>query len=841
MSWAEGAINNVTLPTGEIISFPPEVTREEAFAQLKKQRPDLFEKPSGFIPAFKSTVERMSGALSAAPLTALGGIGDQTSLDEAGKIYARSGEEAAKILPEPVKYQEVIEDYKEEGLPKALSTGFTFAREKVGESTPYMLPAMAAGKVAASDAVAGSSLGRSVASALSRFIPVLRVGAAAAPHPLVKLGFGAAAGIGTLAVQFFADNLQRQYEVAAEKGDGSVTPEDISNFSAAAAAGPQAAMDYIFIALTGGIGRGAQSAAAMSLKQSLASTTTRAGKATLGNTIARSGVESLTEFPTELAQTVLERAQAGESISLDDADFVEEMKATVAGTIPVVGVFGGAGAYRSHRANKKAEANWEKMSDEEKRLRKLQDEARDRATQAEIERAEGIQRRNEARWQAANEEAARNNALIEQAALEEQENTPVTVDDVIEAADSRNILTDNDGFKAFVLRQTNGRTPNLKETDNQERRRIRSVLSGLKVQEYVEEDGGAELPLFTREQFDEAVKGTRRSASITSDVVRKTLGLGTSKIDRVIASRIVQAMETRGYAQRVKQGKKNPLKPRQAGYTEGQYVEILNIGQENGRITQADFERVTGTYGSEAYQNFISDMRVRGDLPSADKTPGVFVTTTYQDIQEADDGRTLKVGDYDVTVEESEGYFVRDANGQIVEGSVDRKEAINTAKRLQHRSRTYTVKRDGQVVKSYKNRNNAKAAHDNLKEQFPDSRVEVEANSPQPFTVDKDKSSGFQTVERVSSEGKTQGVLEYGFAPDRNSAEILRDSRIAEITPGLSDWDVRSKEAKERARERLRGFFNARNARLDPAAREEFTTADEAVSFDPNRKIEGEH
>ena len=841
MAWLENEPNGIELPDGKVISFPAGVTREQAYQQLMQERPDLFEKPSGFFPAARSTVTRMAGALSAAPSTVLGGFGSQESLDEAGRIYEETNRAAAEILPEPVQYTDIIDDYDKKGLADAASTAWTFAKEQVGISTPYMLPAMAAGKVGASDLVAKTKLGQKVGAGLARLLPVLRAGATASPHPLAKAGFGAAFAIGTLATQFFADNLERQYEVASKGGQKDVTPEDINNFAAAAAAGPQAAMDYIFIALTGGIGRGAQLAATRSLKQSLAATTTRAGKETLSKTIGKGALESLTEFPTELMQTVLERAQAGESISLDDVGFVDEMKATVAGTIPVVGVFGTAGTYRAHRANKKAEENWNKMSDAERRLRKSQDSQREAAYQAEIERAERIQSENENRWRLANEEAGRNNDTVRMAGLQAQENTPVEIADVIEAADSRNILTNTDGFRAFVLRQTNGRTANLKDTDNKERRRIRSVLSGLKVQEYVEEDGGADMPMFTRAQFDAAVKGTRKAKSINGDTVRQVLGMGNSKTDRAVASSIVQALETRGYAQRVSQkdGRK-PLKPRRTPYTENQYEELLKIGQENGRITQGDFESVTGKYGSETYKEFISDMRVRGDLPKTDKVKGMFTPVTYQDIQEADNGRALKVGDYEVTTEPSEGYFVRNANGEIVDGAINRKEAINSAKRLKHRSRSYTVKKNGQEIKTYKNKNNAKSLAEEIETSDPGARVEVLSNQPVDFTVDKNKSSGFATIERVNEEGRTTSVLEYGFAPDENSANILRDERISELTPGLADWDVRSAEEKSRARERLAGFLRARGARLDPALREEFATAEELPSFAPERRIEGD-
>ena len=839
MAWIPGAPNDLDLGNGEVISFPSGYTKEAALEYLRTERPELFEKPSGFFPAASATIERMKGSLAAAPLTTLGSFGDQEALEEAGKIYGKAEEEAAGVHPEPVQYTDVIEDYEEEGLAKAARTAWTFAREQVGVSTPYMAPAFVAGKLGGSDLVAKSTLGQKIGAGLGRFVPALARGAVAAPHPLVKLGLGAAAGIGTLALQFFADNLQRQYEVASEGGESDVKPDDINAFAAAAAAGPQAGMDYIFIALMGGLGRGAQNAASMSLKQSLAATTTQAGKATLARTVGRGAVESLTEFPTELAQTVLERAQAGLPISLDDAQFVEEMKATVAGTIPVVGAFGTVGTYRAHRASKKAEENWEKMSDEERRLRVRYDAEREQSKQKELERAERIEAENTARWEAANEEARRNNDTVRQASLNAASQTPVTVEDVIEAADSRNILTNTEGFRAFVLRNTGGRTPNIKKANNQERRRMRSILSGLKIQEYVEEDGGAELPVFTRKQFNDVVKGTRRAKSITPNLVREILNLGTTRTDRSIASNIIKAMESRGYAKRRKQKDgKRPLKPRKTGYTEPEYEEILSIAHENGRVTQADVERVTKNYGSVPFREFISDMRVRGDLPKTDKVKGVFTPVTYQDIQESDDGRTLSVGNYDVTVDETEGYFVRGPNGEIIDGSVNRKDAVNAAKILKHRSRTYSVKQDGKTVKTLKNSSHANEVASVLKEKSPDSRIEVTANAPLDFTVDKNKSKGFSTIERVSEDGVRKAVLEYGFSPDFNSAQILRDSRIKEITPGLSDWDVRSAAERERMSQRLKAFLVAHGARLDPATREEFTTIDETPRYD--RKIEAE-
>ncbi len=851
MAWLAEEANGIQLPTGEVVSFPAGVSKDQAYSQLKSERPNLFEKPSGFIAGLKSGAAGYAGTISSIPYTAVGGIGSQSALDKAGEIFKEASDAQREALPEQVAYQDIFNDYEEEGLLEAAGTAWDYTKETLGTNLPQMTPPAVIAKAAASNTVVNSGVGRATASALSRFAPAFRSAAtgaragASVPAPLpVKAVLGFAGGVLAAGIPyFFGESLERQYEVASRDG-GDVTPDDIDVWKAALVAGPQAAMDYVFIALTGGIGKGVQGVAAQSIKQSLAATTTQAGKATLAKTIGKGAVESLTEFPTELMQTVLSRAQAGESISLDDVGFVQEMKDTVAGVIPIVGVLGSAGTYRSHRANKRAEENWEKMSDKERRLRKSQDEAREISKQKDIERAEDIQARNEARWNAAKEQAVQNNNSIELASLQAQENTPVEIEDVIEAADSRNILTDDDGFRVFVLNQTNGRTSNIQETDRTERRRIKSVLSGLKVQEYVEEDGGASMPMFTRKQFNDAVKRTRNSKSIDTDSVRKALRMGNDNIDKAVALSIVKAMESKGYAQRPKKKVgakgKRPLRSRKTPYNESQYEKLLAVGQENGRIIQGDFERITGKYGPKPYKEFISDMRVRGDLPRVDKVKGVFTPTTYQDIQEANDGRTLKVGDYDVTVEPSRGYFIRDANGEIVDGATNAKEAKNTAKRLQHRSRTYAVKRNGQVVKNYKNKNNAKAFSDILKAKDPNARVEVTSTPPTVFSVDKNKSDGFATNERVTEENVTTSVLEYGFSPDQATAEVLMENRAAELNPGTAEWDVRSAEEKARTKQKLEGLARGMGLRLDEAQRQEFTTTDEEVSSAPGRRIEGD-
>lgn len=855
MPWAEGLENEVYLSTiGKVVRFPAGVGEAEAFADLERDYPEVFEKPSGFIAGAISGYENLKGNVSAIPSAVSGALGNESDLREAGNIYDESRARMEEALPDGgPNWREIPEKFEEEGVLGGLGFVKDVATTGIGTQVPNLALSGAAGKIGASRPVvaAGVSAAARIGSALGMTSRALMAVPPVGPGGIAAKVTGGILGVASLLPVMFGENLNRNYENG--RSDGSaVTPDEMRLWQAAAAAGPSAAMEYVFVGLMGGIGRGPQTAAAQVLKDSLAATTTKVGKQALsqnaGRGVGRSVLESLTEFPTELSQTIISRAQAGESISIDDAEFIREMQDTVAMTIPVVGAFGPVGAYRSHRANKKAEENWEKLSDEERRLRKGQDDRREKAKDADLARAKRIQFDNERRWIDANLEADNNNDIIKKAALRAAEDTPVEISDVIEAADSRNILTETTGFKAFVLSMTGGRTGSLRNTDNTERRRIRSVLSGLKIQEYLTKDGGAFMPEFTEAQFEAVVRKTRKSKEITNDSVRKILGSGALDIDKKVASSIIKAMKTRGYAAEVKQKNgKRPTKPRRTGYTEANYQKVLDIGQENGRITQADFEGATNTYGSEPYQSFISDMRNRGDLPKKDITKGVFIPDTYNSIQWSKDpkeDRTLSVGTYDVTSEASEGYFVRGDDKRATAGAVKRSDAIDTAKMLEERGKTFSIKENGQVIKTYKQKGSANRAMADMRERFPQSRFEVVDNAFEKFTVDRKKSEGWATIERVRSgitEGKGQsvGVLDYGFSPTREISESLRDQRILELTmPGTSEWDVRSKAVKDRSKAKLEEFLRNSGARLDPTPRENFTTIDEQASASEERKIE---
>ena len=719
---------------GEIVVFKKGMTHSEI-------RDEYQRLTGGFISAAKSGVERLAGSLGAIPETFLGDVfSSQELLDEAGEEYKATREAVSEALPAPVTYKDVTEAYKREGLTGAIPDAYRFSVESIGQNLPYVAPAMVANKVASTE------LGLGVASYLSKAVPFLRTAAVRLPPSVAKFGLGAAAGVGTLALQFFGDNLQRQYEVAqGDDPEAQVTPDQINSFTAALAAGPQAGMDYVVIALTGGIGRGPQIAAARSLKESLGAVGTTAKAATsptLAGAARASFAESALEFPTELAQTVLERAQAGLSISPQDAEFVEEMIATVAGTIPMTGAFGSYGTVRSYRANKKAYDNWEKLSDQEKVIRNDYENRRQQSLQSEYDNSVRIYGDNVREVQnkinEAGRESVENRRLIEQGVQEAKDAVELTADDVVDAADSRNIKTDDQAFKNFVYRTTGGQTSDINEADQDALRAMRTILTGFTVQNYYDADTeeGVSVPSFTSEELESVITGFKGGAKLTPESVRRKLhekfyskakgrdqlvDFTDSESSNSIASSIIEEMKMRGYAVEDKNGNVKARKPK---YTETQYRDLMEKAYRDGSINLRDYEQITGRFGEKNFQSFIDDAIIRGDMPSVQSRPmqrrGEFAPLVFRATLSEDAAQTggdlapitdkngrpvikatpdqkggikkrVTAGNVVTEVVEANGYFVRDGNGEIVGGATSREEAAREAKFLNENQSNYFI------------------------------------------------------------------------------------------------------------------------------------------------------
>jgi len=239
---------------------------------------------------------------------------------------------------------------------------------------------------------AGSSAGYFVAPA-----------AAATAGKILTKAPGAAKvlGYGTLGAQYLLDNLTRQaseQEQAVQRGKG---PSETSLAKAGAAAVGQTALDAVGIKffkplfgqfpilrnLLGESGKKAAKEAEDALLESV-----RNGTLTRGRGIVSGAVKGATfELPQEIAQTVLERAQAG--LSLTDREARREYTEAAAGAVLLGSPLGGASQYYQNK-EKIEEAQQIQFAREIEReeARQKAEAARKEAAEAERETEKGVKK-----------------------------------------------------------------------------------------------------------------------------------------------------------------------------------------------------------------------------------------------------------------------------------------------------------------------------------------------------------------------------------------------------------------------------------------------------------------
>lgn len=322
------------LPDGSTVQVPANATFEEAEAIGRKLNPDAYkstEKPKG---GFFSNLG--AGARSAVSTTGLG-IGSLVDEDTARQAYRadQAAEQARGI--KTVGLEDVKNAYREKGLLGAAAELPAAARDTLAQSLPYMAPG-----------IAGSLAGAKAGAALS---PVL--------GPLGPLGGAALGGMAAMTPVFFGSNLARQ--------DQEAPAQQFDKSAALAAAIPQAGMDaaanllalgpMLKITKLGGVpipvlAKASPEVAKAKLVQS-------AQQSLLAATGKGAVVGAAAEIPTEVAQQVLERAQAG--LPLLDASALKEYEesafgAAVAGA-PVGGVAGGIGRSQAKGFVRREEAD----------------------------------------------------------------------------------------------------------------------------------------------------------------------------------------------------------------------------------------------------------------------------------------------------------------------------------------------------------------------------------------------------------------------------------------------------------------------------------------------------
>ena len=315
-------------PSGKYVEIPSGLSDDEAIKLAKNQFPKLYadEKKAeeGFIPSVKSGYESLKSAYSTA-VAPLFGLSDEATKRGIERSQAKRMETAKAPSWEDV--QKAQEKYGLFGGEKpedrgGLSSLLGMWRGQIGESLPQMGAVAGGARVGA---LAGSALG-----------------------PVGTIGGGALGALAASYPAFVGTNVERQVDENEKAKEAK--PLDYSK--AATAAAPQAALDVAetaFVLGRLGVGKLFASALPKLGAEKAEAELVKTAERSLAKTVGRGAATGVAvEMPTETAQAVLERWQAG--LSLFDADARKEYVATAVGVVGPGAVFGGVGGVSGRSA-----------------------------------------------------------------------------------------------------------------------------------------------------------------------------------------------------------------------------------------------------------------------------------------------------------------------------------------------------------------------------------------------------------------------------------------------------------------------------------------------------------
>jgi hypothetical protein len=325
--------------SGKLIKVPEGLSDDEALDLAKSKFPKEFadtrKAEEGLIPSIKSGAIGLGSqyATAAAPLL---GLSEEQTRRMTAKDEARQMETAKTPSWEDTK--EAFANYGVFGGDKADERGglgqlLRMWRGQLGESLPQMGATMA-----------GARIGAGAGAVAAPFL-----GPAAPVAPLIG---GALGALGANIPAFTGANVQRQ--IAEQEKAGVRQPLEYGK--AVAAAAPAAALDVAETAFVlGRLGMGKLFtkslegvAAKVGVEKAEDVLKATAQRSLLGTAARGAGRGVAVEMPTEIAQAVLERAQAG--LDLFDADARKEYEATAAGVAGPGAVFGVAGGISGRSA-----------------------------------------------------------------------------------------------------------------------------------------------------------------------------------------------------------------------------------------------------------------------------------------------------------------------------------------------------------------------------------------------------------------------------------------------------------------------------------------------------------
>ena len=280
----------LTLPNGDSVEVSDGLTYDEALARAQQKFPNAFKTPehqrTGIGAALSKGFENVISSGRTGIESLLG------NPEEAARRGLERGQTMAEKYPEQVSLEKVKKAYEERGLLPAAGEAISQVPAALAEQAPNMAAT-----------IAGARTGAALGSLFG--IPGKAIGA----------GLGAA--VPSLA-QMFGSNIERQ----ASEQQTAGKPVEINRGAAALAAVPQAALDVAgqYIPLGSKLVSKLIGIPEAALVSKSAGQVQKLADEKLYATLAKGlGTGVMAEVPTEVAQQMLERAQAGLSLTSPDA------------------------------------------------------------------------------------------------------------------------------------------------------------------------------------------------------------------------------------------------------------------------------------------------------------------------------------------------------------------------------------------------------------------------------------------------------------------------------------------------------------------------------------------
>ena len=614
----------LSLPDGRFVLVKEGVSEEQATRIARERFPESFaglssgDGDSSPIDAFWASANRsVRGVFPAIAASFAALTGDEEAYDEAQGEIADATLIASEIAPDLVSIDEISQAYEEDGLGTAIGKAFEFGFETIAGSFGFQVPSALA-------ALGGYGLGAA---------------AVAAGAPIAAGTVATLAGLGAMFATFLSEDVERAYE------NGAVDTEDLSLLRAISAAGGQTALNsltYLLVgggalgrtALKGGLSEGGKKVAYQSVGKALE-------KLDKMSPIKQAGAVLLEEEVAEVGQQALERFAAGLPVSPTDEGAADEYVQTMLATLAPGAGFG-AIRYGTNTLHK----NMERANE-----RQIRDAAKASGDMA--------RRNSEELAKIRQEDLQTVSGMVEDEIESINLAAGVTAEEIHRAANTRNILYDNDpGFMVWMsnLRMPEGGTLGKYEIDRlneQERAVVLRALEGLQKQDPRSSFYGPTLrnvvDAFSEYEAQEN-KGTIRKD--LQDILFKNRGIKAERnVKKAVIDRYLDKMERAGLV--VKKGSSYRPRVEMTSALEEQYEKIRPLIRKNYFPSKEEILERSGINDSYVTEELLIASIARGDFrppatsPREQRSQYRITVDGYEDVE--------AFPTYQEAAEESEG------------------------------------------------------------------------------------------------------------------------------------------------------------------------------------------